>query len=351
MGRMKENLTIIIVTHNRPALIARALDYYMKWNCTIFVCDSSCDLPKFVDSPKIQVLHTPGLLYNQKIHEALKKVITPYVCLSADDDFLAESGIMMSIGFLEEHKDYVSAQGHYVMFNWVLRQVLIYPNYLSTIGYNIDADYSAQRMKTYMHQIYSLHRTNVFQKSFLMMSDLDINELVELGVAINGMIYGKHMVLPVFWMARDSCRYTIYTDSTDRANTFTSVSAGLAKLDGLHYQDRFSREYSSHTGESLDKGREVFSQAFSEYLGNRPNSKINKKLHHQMKKFIPELFLQLYRLSFGKLMKSWRYSNFPGYPFGDSIARKDWDSMKKIIVKHGEIPAKRDPNPYPLSQV
>ena len=88
---MKEKLTIIIATHNRPALIARALDYYMKWNCTIFVCDSSCDRPKFVDSPKIQVLHTPELLYNQKIHEALKKVITPYVCMSADDDFLAES--------------------------------------------------------------------------------------------------------------------------------------------------------------------------------------------------------------------------------------------------------------------
>ena len=343
---MKEKLTIIIATHNRPALIARALDYYMKWNCTIFVCDSSCDRPKFVDSPKIQVLHTPELLYNQKIHEALKKVITPYVCMSADDDFLAESGIMTSIRFLEEHKDYVSAQGHYVMFNWVLRQVLIYPHYLNTIGYNINAANSAQRivqsMNPYMHQIYSVHRTNVFQKSFLMMSDLDINDLIELGVSINCMIYGKHMMLPVFWMARDCCRYTIYTDSTVRATSLIGVNAGLKKLDSLHYRDRFSKEYSYHTGESLDKGREVFSQAFSEYLGLRKNSKINKKLRHQMKKFIPEIFLQLYRLFFGKLMIPWRYSNFPGYPFGDSVARKDWDSMNKIIVKHGEIPDVRD---------
>ena len=38
---MKDKLTIIIPTHERHHVLARAIDYYSSWDCKIIIADSS----------------------------------------------------------------------------------------------------------------------------------------------------------------------------------------------------------------------------------------------------------------------------------------------------------------------
>ena len=55
---MSEKITIVIPTHNRHALIERALGYYKTFGCPVIVCDSSQSKSNFLLHPKIKVLYT-----------------------------------------------------------------------------------------------------------------------------------------------------------------------------------------------------------------------------------------------------------------------------------------------------
>ena len=58
-----------------------------------------------------------------------------------------------------------------------------------------------------MHQIYSIHRTELFVKSFRSCVDVSMCGMVELATILAPMCYGKHKVLPILWMARDSHKF------------------------------------------------------------------------------------------------------------------------------------------------
>ena len=86
----------------------------------------------------ITYFHLPGSLFGDKIYSALCKASTPYSCLCADDDFLAENGLKAGQEFLEENLDYVSVQGHYIQFDPSIPKEKNNPLYLNMIGYKND---------------------------------------------------------------------------------------------------------------------------------------------------------------------------------------------------------------------
>jgi glycosyltransferase domain-containing protein len=49
--------------------------------------------------------------FYEKMHDALRRVRTPYVMLADNDDFLAPAGIERAIEFLDSHRDYVCCGG------------------------------------------------------------------------------------------------------------------------------------------------------------------------------------------------------------------------------------------------
>ena len=349
---MRNQLTIIIPTHNRPALIARALDYYRAWGCTVIVCDSSQYETKPCCLPDVHFLHCPELSFDQKLYRAVQKVITPYACLCADDDFLAASGVIAGIKFLGKHDDYVSVQGHYVMFCWNKNELDIYPNYLSVTGFHIDDAEPAQRivhtMNPYMHHMYSVHRSNVLQKS-LAISLHNSPLLAEFSTALGGMIFGKHRMLPVFWMARDVGRYTAYNHNLSNQNTVVSDTGKfLATPDGLSYRTKFAEAYATHTGESVDRGKVVFDQAFSTYQSRRTGAKssligdIRVRARQVIWRLAPAVLLRWRRRLIQKGILPHNNSHLRGYPWSDSDAKEDWELMKKIIMKHGQIASVED---------
>ena len=89
---MKKETTIIIPSHERHHVLLRAIDYYSELNFSVLIVDSS-ELFLDIKLPKnIKYMHLPGTFLSDKIYTGLSIVTTPYSCLCADDDFLAESG-------------------------------------------------------------------------------------------------------------------------------------------------------------------------------------------------------------------------------------------------------------------
>lgn len=350
---MRKQLTIIIPTHNRPALIARALDYYRAWGCTVIVCDSSQDETKPFCLPDVHFLHCPELSFDRKLYRAVQQVVTPYVCICADDDFLAASGVIAGLKFLEKNNDYVSVQGHYVVFCWNMNELYINPFYLSVTGFHIDDVEPAQRivhtMNPHMHHLFSVHRSNVLQKSLAISLDHNSPLLAEFSTALGGMIFGKHRMLPVFWMARDTGRYTGYNHNFNDQNTVVfDISKFLATPDGLSYRTKFAEAYAAHVGESVDRGRVVFDQAFSAYL-NLSSFSFMDRARQVIRQLAPAVLLRWRRrlIQKGVLRRKTPmmppdYSQLQGYPWSDSYAKEEWELMKEIIMKHGQIATVED---------
>ena len=137
---MKEKTTIIIPSHDRHHLLLRAIDYYSELDFLVLIVDSSEVFLNVKLPGNITYLHLPGSLYGDKIYSGLCKASTPYSCLCADDDFLAESGLKSGQEFLEENLDYVSVQGHYIQFDPSIPKEKNNPLYLNMIGYKNDSD-------------------------------------------------------------------------------------------------------------------------------------------------------------------------------------------------------------------
>lgn len=344
----KEKLTIVIPSHKR-LIINRALSYYDKWDVQIIVCDSSPSPLRLTSSNNILYFHTPEKAFSQKISAALSFVKTPYCCISADDDFLSHSGMQGGIEFLEENQDYVSVQGRYIEFTKSGNDVYYTTLYPNDIGHHNNSDMPSERIITafnpYAQHFYSLHRTPVLQKSLHLASHLKSLIHAELSTALVGMIYGKHKILPLFWMARDRYQYTLYS-SDSNGDSNSSVIWGvdgwksyLLSNEAKFHKELFSKEFSEVTGENINVGNEVFEQAFEAFIdGIEDSAKVQLSWKDTLSKMIPNVLLEWRRsILYSPLNRQKQsidtYRKTPGFPWSDVQANSDWQNMKSVIVK------------------
>jgi glycosyltransferase domain-containing protein len=206
--------TIIIPTLDRHGLLLRAINYYQHFDCSVLIVDSSDSKLNHKFPNNIIYKHLPKTSWTEKIYSAAKDIITPYVCLVADDDYLLESSLKEGTFFLGNNPEYASTQGRYYGFELTENQVDFSPRYnLSACHYAVESENRYARLaKTfnpYFHQIYSVHRTNLFTKGYKFASvykkiDWENFPITELIHPLVPMCYGKHKVLPILWMARDN---------------------------------------------------------------------------------------------------------------------------------------------------
>jgi glycosyltransferase domain-containing protein len=122
------SLTLIIATKNKPDLLRSVLKYYSlkKFPYKILIADdTNIKLYKKFNIESIRLLndlnieyftpHSPDVF--SAILELLKKVDTPYVLNSGDDDFFSLRAINKIIHFLDKNEGYVSAGGISVKLN------------------------------------------------------------------------------------------------------------------------------------------------------------------------------------------------------------------------------------------
>ena len=347
---LNEQLTIIIPTHERHSLLLRAIDYYTNLNVHVIIVDSSVNKLKRILTSKFQYIHMPGEDFGSKIYNVMSQVTTKYSCLSADDDFLSESGLIQGIDFLEENDDYVSVQGRYINFDFKNYKITSAPMYTKALHYLVDGKSRLERVKQafnpYMHHMYSVHRTEVLIKSLLVVSTIKVASTVELSVALVGAAYGKHKLLPKFWMARDTNVYTSTINEEGQVDKINSYSiennpdtlivnnwAGyLQTAEG----ELFKKNYCSVISDIVkDKAEQnaLFDTGLLTFISNSkkidPITKSNLK--NNIKLLLPNYFLNVYRL-----IKS-RYFRFKhplGYPWSEMYSAKDWEQMKNVILKY-----------------
>ncbi len=362
---MKEEVTIIIPSHERHHLLLRAIDYYSELDFLILIVDSSKVFLNVKLPWNITYLHLPGSFFGDKIYSGLCKVSTPYSCLCADDDFLSESGLYFGIRYLEENKEYVSVQGNYVHFSYSENLNDYHPVYAETIGTKkVDANSPVDRLMESIGMgqsfIYALHHTEVLLKCLRVTLNMQAVTLVETGISIGSPLYGKHIILPVFWMARDKNRYSEYI--TEKGNNYSknvksvvknisNLMLDISDLDsylGTEQGVQFRKNFINITIDIFHDSS-VCSEFFDEYFKNTSLNKVKlrKKVSESfikttIKKNTPNFVLNIFYKKINtkaKIAEKQRlqFKKSSGYPWSSDEAQEDWNKMKKIILKHGDL--------------
>lgn len=356
---LKENVTIVIPTYERQ-IVNRAVNYYVKWDVPLIVCDSSAKPLHVNVSDNLVYLHTPEKSFSQKLYAALCLVSTPYCCIASDDDFLSYSGIKRGVDFLENNLDYVSVQGHYIEFTKHANDVHYNVRYGTNIGYcNVSASPSERiitAFNPYVQHFYSLHRTPVLKQSLNLARNLKSLIHAELSTALVGMIYGKHRILPFFWMARDNFRHMSYTNNNTGDNNSSVIwgangwKSYLLSSEAKYHKELFAREFSQVTGEKIEIGNQVFERAFGAFisgLADDPKTQLSWK--DVLKKLIPKVVLEWRRAILDSPVKRQKqsmhiYQNTPGFPWTDVYANADWQNMKSVIMSFPYITSQINDN-------
>jgi glycosyltransferase domain-containing protein len=344
-------VTLIIPTLDRQDLLLRAIDYYQYFDCKVLIADSSDNkfVHKFPDN--IIYKHLPKACWTEKLYEAAKDIVTPYVCLVPDDDYLLESSLKEGTFFLGNNLEYASVQGRYYKFELIENQVVFSPRYdLKSNSYAIESEdrYSrlAKTFNPYFPQIYSVHRTNLFVKGCKFASvfkgyDFESFPITELLTPLVPMCYGKHKVLPILWMVRD---YYIF-DRIRRQNYIPyGVESNKFGLIAQHYKQltyiaKIAKKFlKSEECQQLEKSfRDVISdvasnkesdmlfevafKSYSKWLISERN-KITLKLI--IKLFIPNSFFQRHK----------KYNNNK-YASGieDTTFKNDFKKIRLSVMK------------------
>ena len=256
-------VTLVIPTHCRHQYLERALDHYRNWNVDLVVADST-EQPFSASLPDgVTYLHRPGLGYGKKISEVLDTVETPLVLLAADDDFISPVGVLRATEYLLEHPECACAQGWHAGFQRSVKgrktELVWYALHVFAKKYRVaeqDAPGRISRQaQLYMNNFYAVHRTEVMRYFFCnirpsLSQDILARrpDLLEVAQALSTVTWGPHIVLPVFWIARESiadsagaeCPVSLNSDP-DAATVFTQLAENLLEPSGVeNLQDCFA---------------------------------------------------------------------------------------------------------------
>ena len=211
---MKNAVTLVIILHNRHQNLDRLLEYYAGFESPSVIADSSKEEHFFSKrQANLTYLYTPNLTYTQKIERLLDAVITPYIVMNADDDFIVPAGLYDCVGFLNTNESYSAAQGMILKYykNTVEKKVRFGLLYKGDFSLNMDDP--MERLQNLFHPykslLYAVHRTNIlracYQNAGKGIRNLYLNEyLVSVGTVLRGKIKDMPSLYQVREYAEDS---------------------------------------------------------------------------------------------------------------------------------------------------
>ena len=340
----RDLITIIIPTHNRPLLVYRAMDYYSLWGCKVIIGDSSHTFNEKIKGQNVKYFHFPNEVFSSKILLCLQLVETPFVCISSDDDFLALNGIKSGLNFLLNNIDYCSVHGQYGQFQLAGNHIYFYFN--KKIQKHILCEDPKERVIASagisVNPLAILYRTQALIQTYLVCGKQ--SELVEYNINSVGLFFGKQIMLPDFWMARDVARYTEYPEYNylkaqdgKYIHKLKLINFLKNENEGIEYKKRFSTLFSVITNKSYNEGSLLFDKVFFDiFLSSVRNKEkltltslfylIIKCLKKCLKYFIPEYIVL------------WRRRRIAKFPFmKNPNYLLDWNLIESSIRKHGNI--------------
>jgi glycosyltransferase domain-containing protein len=230
---LSEQLTVLVITHNRPAFLRRALQFYCPLPCRIIVLDSSPQASEGIADtfPSVEYLHLPQFGYwdaQAKVVYGIDQVTTPYVVFAADDDFLVHESVKESVAFLEANQDYGMCHGYCLMYMSLGGGVTYYRR-----DKKVCEDYSSERaqdrvldfMGQFIPPFYAVHRTSLFRDWYAAMPHDAKFEWQEIGHSYYMLARAKARILPIPYVVRE----INYMQSEHKTDVYESLSFTDAK--------------------------------------------------------------------------------------------------------------------------
>ncbi|MBA1314355.1 TIGR00180 family glycosyltransferase [Pseudomonas monteilii] len=208
---LKNRLTLVVLTHNRPDFLRRTLFYYRNYSASILVLDSSLKADEQIafDYPEVDYRHLPQFSYTalqDKLTYGVNEVVTPFMTFLAVDDFLLHEGMTRSLQFLEQHPDYGVCHGYGMMYLARGTQVDYYKR-----DNIVQEDYCAedpeQRLLEFMGQFlppfYAVTRTDLLQQWYALLPAGTNFEWQEIGHSFYLLANAKARILPIPYAVRE----------------------------------------------------------------------------------------------------------------------------------------------------
>jgi glycosyltransferase domain-containing protein len=208
---MSEILTLIIPTHNRHQYLDRALAYYKVVDMPIYVLDSTPQSYDRDTGPGVTYFHLKGYSLTEKLDFISSRILTPFVVMCADDDFLIPESIQFCTLFLENNPSYTAAMGNSIYYRKEsvhARRIIFTAIYTDRLSFQLKDDDPFKRIQHFFSDyrtiFYAVQRAESFIDTFKgagnIISNLFLNEYL---TAVIPTLKGKIAELPVLYHIRE----------------------------------------------------------------------------------------------------------------------------------------------------
>ncbi|AZE47514.1 Glycosyl transferase, group 2 family [Pseudomonas chlororaphis] len=208
---LNEQLTVVLISHERPAFLRRAVRFYSSLPCRILVLDSSAEaLPGVAGQfANVDYQHLPQFGYwgiRAKLAYGVQQLQTPYMVFAADDDFLVHDALHKAVAFMDANPDYSLCHGYSMMYLALANGVSYYRR-----DKKVCEDYSADRaqdrlmdyMSQYLPPFYAVQRTAILRDWYDAMPEDTIFQWQEVGHTWYMLARGKARILPIPYVVRE----------------------------------------------------------------------------------------------------------------------------------------------------
>lgn len=323
---LNEQLTVVLISHERPAFLRRAVRFYSSLPCRILVLDSSAVAQPAMAGqfPNVDYQHLPQFGYwgiRAKLAYGVAQLTTPYMVFAADDDFLVHGALHEAVAFMEANPDYSLCHGYSMMYLALANSVSYYRR-----DKKVCEDYSADRaqdrlldyMSQYLPPFYAVQRTELLQDWYRVMPEDTIFQWQEVGHTYYMLARGKARILPIPYVVREinyeqsdhkteifhSLAFTDTKSVTER-EAFAGFLAGLpTQIQGLNPEQgkQFVLESFAALVDSLRNGRALTAELIFESGWNNvdagPKRRFGPKQYVEMPFYNQAFFDQLAQFEF-----------------------------------------------------
>lgn len=304
---LNELLTVVLISHNRPAFLRRAMKYYGDLPCKVLVLDSATE-PFKGEIPDVEYRHVPQFAYSgfqAKIAYGVEQVTTPYMVLAADDDFIVHEALAESVDFLEENRDYGMCHGYCLMYLTLAGSVSYYRR-----DKKVCEDYSSERpqdrvveyMRQYLPPFYAVTRTSLMKSWYSLLPPGTSFQWQEIGHVYYMLACAKARILPTAYVVREinygnsehntevyhSLTYTdakSVTERNDFVEFLASLPTGIKDLDPVQGK-AFVMESFDAMIDSLQTGRALTAELIF-------GSTWNNALKAPKRRFGPQQYVEM----------------------------------------------------------
>lgn len=296
---MNNDLSIIILTFNRPTEIKKKIQFWNKYNFKIFILDGS---KKKINSnikigKNIKYFHLPTKSYHDRIFYIQQKIKTNFVKFESDDDYFYPSTLYKGIKFLTENESFSACIGSSYIYSCFKNEVYLnkLPFNHHTINHKDPFERIHQSFKNYSPTLYySIHTKRVFDNSIKVWKNLKKNYkekfllFPEIVLPITTCFLGYIKYLPnIYWLRKDDeiinrIEHASVKKFTSSSHSYEKLFKYLTLKLNTNYFDNFIFSFKNLNKEILElSGKKKFKKNLIYLYKTKPEikySKMNYKL-------------------------------------------------------------------------